>query len=94
MRRHRQTAVSSLVWESDSMSRMQTIRLESAQLGFWVDLRMLNVRGRWMAVALIGGDPEVGYGPTRSLALRRALAPLGSEATDELLREPDDGSTA
>jgi hypothetical protein len=72
---------------------MQTIRLESAQFGFWVDVRTLNVRGRWMAVAFIGGDPDVGYGPTRSIAVRQALAGLGSEATDELLREWSDGLT-
>jgi hypothetical protein len=54
---------------------------ESAQLGFWVDVRTLNVRG----------DPDVGYGPTRLLALRRALAGLGAEATDELLREHGGG---
>jgi hypothetical protein len=64
---------------------------ESAQLGFWVDVRTLNVRGRWKAVAFIGGDPDVGYGPTRLLALRRALAGLGAEATDELLREHGGG---
>jgi hypothetical protein len=63
------------------------MRLESAQLGFWVDVTLLEVRGRWMAVALIGGDADIGYGLTRSLALRRALAGLGSEATDELLRD-------
>jgi hypothetical protein len=64
---------------------MQTVRLESARLGFWVDVRTLCVRGRWMAVAFIGGDPDIGYGRTRSLAVRRALAGLGPEATEELL---------
>jgi hypothetical protein len=44
-----------------------------------------------MAVAFIGGDADIGYGPTRSLALRRALVDLGSEATDELLHEQSDG---
>jgi hypothetical protein len=66
---------------------MQTVRFESAHLGFWVDVTTLNVRGRWMAVAFIGGDADIGYGLTRSLAIRRALAGLGSEATNELLRE-------
>ncbi len=66
---------------------MQPMRLESAQLGFWVDVTLLEVRGRCMAVAFIGGDADIGYGLTRSGALRRALAGLGSEATDELLRE-------
>jgi hypothetical protein len=65
---------------------MQTVRLDSAQLGFWVDVRTLCVDGRWMAVAFIGGDPDVGYGRTRFLAIRRALASLGPEATDDLLR--------
>jgi hypothetical protein len=70
---------------------MHKVRLESARLGFWVDVTTINVRGRWMAVAFIGGDADIGYGPTRSLALRRALVDLGSEATDELLHEQSDG---
>jgi len=63
------------------------IRLSAPSLPFRVDVRLDNRRGRWVAVALIGGEREIGLGATPHAALAASLAPLGADAA-VLLADP------
>lgn len=65
---------------------VQQLRLQSDQLDFWVEVRTLCNEDRWLAVALLGGDPEIGMGQTRQEAILNSLNPLG-EAASRLLAE-------
>lgn len=65
---------------------VQQLRLQSEHLDFWVEVRTLRNEDRWLAVALLGGDPEIGIGQTRQEAILAALNPLG-EAASRLLAE-------
>lgn len=60
-------------------------RLSATRFGFWVDVTVLSHEHRWLAVAKIAGDLEIGVGHTRKDAIRQALTSLGPEATDFLL---------
>jgi hypothetical protein len=63
-------------------------RLTAPDLDFWVDVRLCSFGDRWMAVADIGGDPEVGLGATARLALAGSLTYLGDRAAAALLADP------
>jgi hypothetical protein len=63
-------------------------RLQSDTLEFWVDVRVRSFGDRWIAVADISGDLEVGLGWCMSDALAVALSPLGTEATGVLMADP------
>lgn len=39
-------------------------RLQAPSLDFWIDVRLRQFDGRWLAVAEIGGEPEIGLGMT------------------------------
>ena len=67
---------------------VQQFRLQSDQLEFWVEVRTLCNEDRWLAVALIGGDPEIGIGQSRQEAILDALAPLGTAASRLLAEGP------
>ena len=56
------------------------IRLSTPLLDFWVDLRLFSSEDRWMAVAVIADEPEIGLGMSRHEAIGRALEALGTEA--------------
>lgn len=62
-------------------------RLTAAGLDFWVDVRLRSWGGRWLAVAELGGDPEIGLGRTARQALEGALASLGRHATRAFLTD-------
>jgi hypothetical protein len=62
--------------------------LTSDQLGIEVEIRLRQLDGRWLAVAEVEGDPEVGIGPTPRAALAAALATLGERAAAVLLADP------
>ena len=64
------------------------LRLTAADLSFYVDVRLRSFRGRWLAVADIAGDPEIGLGLTAFDALTAALSSLGPTATSALLADP------
>lgn len=61
------------------------IRLAAPELDFWVDVRVVTHFGRWLAVAIIGGDLEIGTGGSCDAAIAEALASLGQCATHALL---------
>jgi hypothetical protein len=64
------------------------IRLSSPMLDFHVDARLTNRGPRWVAVALIAGEREIGIGRTASQALAASLNALGPQASAALLADP------
>ena len=63
-------------------------RLSSQLLDFYVDVAIRDFGGRWLAVADIAGEKEVGLARSAREALVASLSPLGSAATDALLADP------
>lgn len=61
------------------------LRLSAPSLGFWVAVRLRSFGDRWIAVADIADDLELGTAMTARGALAQALSPLGGEAADSLL---------
>ena len=55
------------------MGSVEARRLTDPDLDFWVDLRLMRQSDRWLAVADLAGEPEVGLGPTRQVAILFAL---------------------
>lgn len=72
---------------STTVSGME-FRLSSPRLDFYVDARLHDFSGRWLAVADIAGDMEIGLGRTAGDALVASLASLGVEAVTHLLSDP------
>lgn len=63
-------------------------RVSAPTLDFYVDVRLRDFAGRWLAVADISGEYEVGIGPDPNLALMGSLTSLGPHATSQLLADP------
>jgi hypothetical protein len=51
---------------------------------FWVDVRLREINGRWIASADTPNGPSLGLGERAIEAIQAALAPFG-EIVDELL---------
>lgn len=64
------------------------LRIDAVTLDFYVDIRLRNFDGRWLAVADISGDHEIGLGRSAREALAASLASLGPAATASLLADP------
>lgn len=64
---------------------MQHLRLTHPDLDFWIDVRLREFDGRWLAVADLADTPEVGTGESPAEVLRGALAPFGTRLRDELV---------
>jgi hypothetical protein len=63
-------------------------RLTAPMVDFWVDVSLRGYGERWMAVATIAGEPEVGLGHTAHQALEAALSSLGAQAAQALMTDP------
>ena len=63
-------------------------RFMCSDLGVEVAIRIRQLNGRWLAVADVDGQPEVGIGPTARGALVAALATLGQRAAAVLMADP------
>jgi hypothetical protein len=63
-------------------------QLGSADLGIEVRVRLRQLDGRWLAVAEVGGEPEVGIGSTPRAALTASLATLGERTAAALMADP------
>jgi hypothetical protein len=63
-------------------------RLRASSLNFWVDVRLRSFGGRWVAVAVMAGDRELGLGATARAARTPALSALGPSTAAELLADP------
>lgn len=60
--------------------------LSAPDLDFWVEVRLVSHDGRWIAVAIIAGEPELGWGPSMRAAMEMALSSLGPDAVCDLIR--------
>ena len=61
------------------------VRLSAPSLDFSVDVRLRSFGGRWIAVADIAGEQELGVGRAAPEALTAALSCLGAGASSALL---------
>jgi hypothetical protein len=68
---------------------MQTLRLSCAT--FWVDLRLCEVNGRWIASADTTDGPSLGLGLGAMEAIEAALEPFHG-IVDELMASLTDDS--
>jgi len=64
------------------------IRIRAPKLDFYVDVRLRNFGARWLAVALIADDYEIGLGHTAGEALAASLSSFGPTAAEALLADP------
>lgn len=71
------------------MATMQHLRLTNPGLDFWIDVRLREFDGHWLAVADLADTPEVGSGETPAEALRSALSPFGTKLLNELVAGAD-----
>jgi hypothetical protein len=58
---------------ASTMMEVQKLRLTHPALDFWMDVRLREFDGRWLAVADLAGDSDVGGGDMPSEALWHAL---------------------
>lgn len=68
---------------------METRILSAPDLGFWVEVRLVGHHGRWIAVATIADEPELGWGLSMRAATQMALSSLGPDAVRKLMRTCD-----
>jgi hypothetical protein len=68
---------------------MRHHRLHLRCSGFWVDVRLLHVDGKWLAVADTADGPSIGFGRMPEDALARSLEPFDG-LRDELLESVPD----
>jgi hypothetical protein len=61
------------------------LRLASPQLDFWVDVRLFSFGGKWLAVAMIADEAELGLGLGATEAIAGALSSLGDHAVNAFL---------
>ena len=69
------------------------LRLAAASVPFWVDVTVRDFGGRWLAVAQLAGEFELGVGTSARAALADAIACLGADAQDALLAAAELPST-
>ena len=65
---------------------METRILSAPDLDFWVEVRLVSHDGRWIAVATIADEPELGWGSSMRAAVQMALLSFGPDAVRELTR--------
>jgi hypothetical protein len=53
------------------------MRLNNPLLEFWVDVKLISRDGRWLAVAMLSGEPEIGIGNSLPEAIENSLSSLG-----------------
>ena len=63
-------------------------RITASSLDFFVDVRLRDFGGRWLAVAEISGDYEIGLGRGPHEALAASLVLFGDSAAAALLADP------
>lgn len=62
----------------------RTLRLRHASLDFYVDVRLMERDGRWLAVADLADQPGIGTGDNPRTAVAAALASLGELYAGEM----------
>jgi hypothetical protein len=61
------------------------LRLTAPSLDFWVDVHLRSFGGRWIAVAEITDEKELGLGSTSREALASAISVFGQPVVEKLL---------
>ena len=74
---------------SDAQPRLTALRLRHPDLVFHVDVTLTEHEGRWLAVAMLADEPDIGTGTDPREALRAALAALGEPFASELARDAE-----
>ena len=69
-------------------------RLHLSCAGFWVDVRLMHVDGKWLASADTPNGPSMGIGRVPEDALARALRPFEGVVDELLATVPDPGCAA
>lgn len=70
------------------MGTIQTVRLSCSW--FWVDIRLIRLRGAWVASADLPAGPSVGVGSTAQDAIAQLLDEFEG-VIDELLASAPEG---
>lgn len=73
---------------------MRRLRLTHPDLDFWIDVRLRELDGRWLAVADLADTPEMGMGDVPEEALRGALGPFGPKIREVLIARRELGALA
>ena len=66
---------------------MRQLRLTHPSVDFWIDVRLRQLNGRWLAVADLADEPDIGLGIEPTDALWQALASFPVALRCELLDE-------
>lgn len=69
------------------------LRLTDPDLDFWVEVRLCQFDGTWLAAANLAGTPDVGVSTDRELALLFALWALGPDVARRMASHVSAGST-
>ena len=64
---------------------MRAMRLCAKSVDFWVDVKLYDEAGKYLAIAWIGGDPEIGHGRDAESAALNALRSFGSQVATDLM---------
>ena len=64
--------------------KVTALRLRHPDLAFHVDVTLTEHDGRWLAVAMLADEPDIGTGTDPREALRAAFAALGEPFASEL----------
>ena len=73
----------------EAEARVRAMRLRHPGLSFYVDVTLTEKDGRWLAVAMLADEPDIGTGSDPREALRAALAALGEPYASELARDAE-----
>lgn len=68
---------------------MHSLRLGHSALGFWIGVRVRQFNGRWLAVADLAGEPDLGTGDTARQALWAALSSFRITLRADLVAEAE-----
>ena len=64
---------------------VQHLRLTHPELDFWVDMRLREFHGRWLAVADLADEPDIGTSEDPREALQESLLALGEEIAGRMV---------
>ena len=65
------------------------LRVTHPRLDFWVDVRVREFDGRWLAVADLAGEHDLGVGGEPKAALWRALASFPVTLRSDLVAQAE-----
>ena len=68
---------------------VRRLRLTHPALDFWIDVSVRQLNGRWLAVADLAGEPDVGLGNTPREALWGALSSFRLVLRADLLHDAE-----